>query len=95
MDILRKVAWIKYYRSGQNEDKGREGVLNPRNFADIPYGSSITGGRGERALPPPLRCAQVGAQCPGNHLVARRMQRNGQPLWHQEKMFFNIIDHFS
>ena len=36
-DIVREVAWIYYYRSSQNADKGGEGVQNPENFADVLY----------------------------------------------------------
>ena len=35
--IVREVAWIYYYRSSQNADKGGEGVQNPENFADVLY----------------------------------------------------------
>ena len=35
-DIVREAAWIYYYGSIQNLDKG-EGVQKPENFADVLY----------------------------------------------------------
>ena len=35
-DIVREVAWIYYYRSINNSDKG-EGVKKPEHFADVFY----------------------------------------------------------
>ena len=41
-DTVREVAWIYSYRSSRNADKGmREGVKNPKNFADVLYGRPI------------------------------------------------------
>ena len=41
-NIVREVAWIYSYRSGQTADKGGEGAQNPENFADVLYVWSLS-----------------------------------------------------